>query len=157
MRPPPAYQEYPSDLLANEKYRLMSLEERGLFHTLRHYCWVNGSIPATIEEISELLGITRSHLDQLFTSRVKAFFQPSDREPDRLLSPELRDYKRELVERSLKKSLAGRLGGQKSAESRANQQATVEPAAQASPELRGGGPELKSGEQGWVDMSRAPF
>ncbi len=135
----------------------MSLEERGLFHTLRHYCWVNGSVPATIEGISELLGITRSHLDQVFSSRVEAFFHPSDTEPDRLLSPELRDYKRELVERSLKKSVAGRLGGQKSAESRASQQATVKPAAQASPDLSGGEPELKPGEQGRVHSSRVPF
>lgn len=157
MRPPPAYQEYPSDLLANEKYRLMSLEERGLFHTLRHYCWVNGSVPATIEEISELLGITRSHLDLVFSLRVKAFFHPSDAEQDRLVSPELRDYKRELVERSIKKSLAGRLGGQKSAESRASHQATVEHAAQASSESSRAEPELNSGEQGWDEGSRAPF
>jgi len=157
MRQPPAYQEYPSDLLANENYRLMSLEERGLFHTLRHYCWVNGSTPASVDELAELLGITCSHLDQVFSMRVKTFFHTCDVNMGRLVSPELRDYKRELVERSIKKSLAGKLGGQKSAEARTGQQATVERGAQASPESSRAEPELNSGEQGWGERGREPF
>ncbi|MDD2775937.1 MAG: hypothetical protein PHU06_08275 [Gallionella sp.] len=36
-REPPAYQEYAATMLANKNFRLMSLEERGLFFTMRKH------------------------------------------------------------------------------------------------------------------------
>lgn len=134
MRAPPAYQEYPSDLLANESYKLMQMEERGIFHTLRHLCWVNGSIPKDTQELSELLGLTASHVDMAFSPRVRQFFCPSPTEMDRLISPELFDYRQELQNRSLRKIAAGRLGGLKSAEIRALSQARLDASAQATGE-----------------------
>jgi hypothetical protein len=129
MRRPPAYQEYPSDLLANEHYKLMDLDERGLFHTLRHYCWVNESIPANESLLAELLNLTESYLDKTFSHRVRNFFCKSDTDPSRLISPELNDYKQGLIEKSRRRAEAGKIGGLKSVESRVRDRATLESAA----------------------------
>jgi hypothetical protein len=131
MRRPPAYQEYPSDLLANEHYKLMDLDERGLFHTLRHYCWVNESIPANESSLAELLNLTESYLDKTFSHRVRSFFCKHDTDPTRLISPELVDYKRGLIEKSLRRAESGKLGGLRSAETRVKDQAILQSAAQA--------------------------
>lgn len=135
MRPPPAYQEYPSDLLANEHYKLMEMDERGLFHSLRHYCWVNGSVPSDDAGLSELLGITVSYLDKTFSHRVRHFFRPSDSDSKRLICPELVDYKQELREKSDRKAMAGRVGGLRSAQVRAENQVRVQAVAQADAEM----------------------
>lgn len=134
MRRPPAYQEYPSDLLANENYKLMEMEERGLFHSLRHYCWVNESIPANESALAELLGLTESYLDKIFSRRVRSFFCKSEADPNRLISPELTDYKQGLIEKSSRKAEAGKLGGLRSAATRARDQATLQVSAQADAE-----------------------
>lgn len=136
MRRPPAYQEYPSDLLANENYKLMEMDERGLFHSLRHYCWVNESIPANESALADLLGLTESYFDKLFSHRVRSFFCKSEVDPNRLISPELADYRQELIAKSIRKAEAGKLGGLRSAATRMRDQATLQVSAQANAETR---------------------
>ena len=53
-RPPPAFQEYASDTLANIEFRLLSLPERGLRATMRLECWVNVYVPANPQELAKI-------------------------------------------------------------------------------------------------------
>lgn len=55
-RRPPAFQEYASDLMGDERIREMTLERRGLFQDMRRHCWVNGDIPREPERIARLIG-----------------------------------------------------------------------------------------------------
>jgi len=55
LRPAPAYQEYAADLLADQRYRLMTLAERGLWDTLRKECWVNNKVPSSLPVLAKLL------------------------------------------------------------------------------------------------------
>ena len=119
----PAYQEYAADLLANTHYRLMTLEEKGLFHLLRNECWVNDRIPANIDELSTYLGIDMAKIASALTPRIMAFFNLKD---GFLTSPELNDYRTYLAERSNKLSSAGAKGGKITQQKNRNNQATLE-------------------------------
>lgn len=52
----PAYQWYPSDAAIDENYRLLDDAERGNFHTLYDFAWMNDGIPQDIESVAALLG-----------------------------------------------------------------------------------------------------
>lgn len=104
----PAYQEYAADLLANRHYRLMSLAERGLWDMMRKECWVNKSVPADLEVLAKLLGLTQAEVKANFTDRVKSFFESDGLN---LCSPELDKYKQRTIERRIALSEGGRNGG----------------------------------------------
>jgi uncharacterized protein YdaU (DUF1376 family) len=88
-RRPPAYQEYGSDLLGLEAVRLMSLAERGIFATLRWYCWANDSIPAEPSQMARVLGLEVQDVIQALSERVLGFFAPLPNDQTRLHCPEL--------------------------------------------------------------------
>jgi hypothetical protein len=73
LRDAPAYQEYASDILADRRFRAMSLSERGLLLTLKCECWVNKSVPLKLEELSSYLGVNQSELQKLLTPRITSF------------------------------------------------------------------------------------
>ena len=124
-RPPPAYQEYASDLLANANYKMMSLQERGLLYTLRMECWVNSQLPRKIDDLAKYLGLGINELEKSLTSKVLSFFKLQD---DSLTCPELDDYKSKLIERQLKMSEGGKKGGQSTQHAHRKNKATLETA-----------------------------
>jgi len=63
MRDAPAFQEYAAAMLANSRYRLMSLAERGLLDTLRRECWVNRGMPAKPATLAKMLGFDSAEID----------------------------------------------------------------------------------------------
>lgn len=109
IRPPPAFQEYASDLLANLNYRSMNLAERGLTHTLRLELWVHDQLPAGIDELGKILRVPTDELAQIFSDRVGAFFEIS---AGRITCPELKAYKEKLERRRKKQAEGGSIGGQ---------------------------------------------
>jgi hypothetical protein len=109
-RPPPAFQEYASDNLANMQFRLMSLEERGLWATLRFECWVNKSIPANTQELSTLLNLNASLVERSLTNRVLSFFVFVG---NYMVCPELEKYREACEIRTQALSDGGRNGGRK--------------------------------------------
>jgi hypothetical protein len=113
IRPPPAYQEYASDLLANLQFRAMTLPERGLFCTLRLELWTNQTLPAELDELSRLLGIPKAEIQQALTSRVRSFFEISD---ESMRCPELDRYRAKLLQQRKKQSEGGAIGGKKTQE-----------------------------------------
>ena len=104
---PPAYQMYPSDVMATKEYRMMNLEERGLFLTLHLDTWVNDEVPFDTHDLALYLKIpyedverSRStYLDQFFTQNGE-YFQ----------CPEHEAYKEMLEERRQKQSKGGKKG-----------------------------------------------
>ena len=107
-RPAPAFQEYASDMLANSRYRTMSLAERGLMDTMRRECWVNGCIPKEENELAAYLGKPLDEVSNCLTIRVLSFFKEKN---DQLVCPELDAYRASLEDRSKKMSDGGKKGG----------------------------------------------
>lgn len=106
-RKAPAYQEYSASMLSNMKFRLMSLDERGLFYTMRLECWENKQLPSSIQELATYLGRDVEAIKKALTERVKSFFIESD---GLFTCPELDDYRQHLEERKAKQSLGGKFG-----------------------------------------------
>ena len=135
-RPPPAFQEYASDALANIQFRLATLAERGLIHTMRLECWVNKFIPSNPKEMSAMLNLQQTDLEANLTPRVKAFFQIHD---GYYFCKELDDYREMLKDRSTSQSNGGKKGGLKTQENnksiKANIEATLQANLQAKPKL----------------------
>lgn len=107
-RPAPAFQEYASDMLANSRFRTMSLAERGLMDTMRRECWVNGCIPKEQNELAAYLGKPLDEVSSCLTIRVLSFFKETN---DHLVCPELDAYRASLEDRSKKMSEGGKKGG----------------------------------------------
>ena len=109
MRPPPSYQEYASDLLANRHYMLMSLSEHGLFDVMRKQCWVNKSVPIDKEHMAKIIGCKVSEVEANLSPHVLHFFIEKDGE---YICPELDDYRYNLEERHRRISEGGKKGGE---------------------------------------------
>lgn len=108
LRPPPAYQEYASDLLADRNYRSMSLVERGLLHTLRLELWVVPTLPGNISDLADLLRIPVEEIEKSFTRRVGAFFEITEHA---ITCPELDRQKAKLERKRQRQSEGGAIGG----------------------------------------------
>lgn len=108
-RPPPAYQEYASSMLANYDFRALSLGARGLLYTLRLECWANRRLPSDPLTLSKALGI---EIDQVvkYTAELQAFFKVQD---GWLISPELENYRIHLDHRRERQSDGGKKGAAK--------------------------------------------
>ena len=109
-RPPPAFQEYASDTLANMNFRLLSLAERGLLSTMRLECWVNRFVPANPQNLAIILNLNAAEVEKAFTKRLLSFFSMKG---DTLFCQDLEDYREVLVNRRIAQSEGGRSGGKK--------------------------------------------
>ena len=108
-RPPPAFQMYSSDRLADRQFKMMSLGERGLLHTLELECWSNGSVPAEFRALARIMGLEEAEIKAALSERVLVRFTRSG---DDLISPELEAYRQKLDEHFRKKSEGGKKGMQ---------------------------------------------
>ncbi len=64
--PPPAFQFYPGDFLADEHVDSMTLAERGAYITLLCHAWRSGSIPCTPPQLARMLHISRGAMAKLW-------------------------------------------------------------------------------------------
>jgi hypothetical protein len=122
-RPLPAYLEYASDILASLNYRLMSLEERGLWDTMRKECWVNDRLPSNPHELAKILNIESATLQHALTKRVKSFFIEED---GSFISPELEGYRDGVLQRRELMSKGGAKGGKATQHSNREAKASLE-------------------------------
>lgn len=105
-REAPAYQEYAAAVMAQLAYRTMTLQERGLFYSIRLECWVNGKLPEAPTLLAKVLGFSeREIIDTL--PAVMPFFSVCE---GFIICPELEDYRKHLLEQKEKKRNGGRLG-----------------------------------------------
>lgn len=109
-RPPPAYQEYAADLLSSRHFKRMSLEERGLYLTMKLECWVNGSCTANLSDLALDLNLDIQQLTNCLTELVKSFFMVF---PDKFVMKELEDYRLYLATRRAQQSEGGKRGAEK--------------------------------------------
>ena len=108
LRPPPAFQEYASDILSNIKFRRLSLPERGLWQTMRLECWVNKSLPANPEDLAILLNIRVEDVHKSLTPAVLDLFECVN---GQLSCRELEELRANMNASRDAKSEGGRRGG----------------------------------------------
>lgn len=109
-RPPPAYQEYATDILASRSYRMMSLSEKGLWDQMRKECWANGSIPSQPSELAKYLGLPLTDVEAALTKNVRSWFEDDG---ETIVSPELEAYRVKLEESRRNMAAGGAKGGRR--------------------------------------------
>ena len=109
LRPPPAFQEYATDTLANRQFRLLSLPERGLRATMRMECWANGMIPCSAEELALFLNLNPADVQRNLTDGVLSYFEEKN---GNLSCPELEEQRERLMAQRAAQIKGGKKGGQ---------------------------------------------
>jgi hypothetical protein len=110
MPQPPAYQEYPADILNDVNFIQMSMAERGLLWTMRMLCWKNICLPADNTTLAKVLMIPEEILDSIIHPRVQDFFKVDLNDPTKVICPSLEDYRFEILKRRERRSKAGKAG-----------------------------------------------
>lgn len=105
-RRPPAYQEYPAEILARIEFRAMTLTERGLLYTLRLECWVNHALPADPVTLAKILGLDRAEVEGALPA-IMEFFAI---ENGKIVCPELENYREHIKEIRERQSAGGKKG-----------------------------------------------
>ncbi len=105
-RKPPAYQEYAATILTSLPFRKMTLQDRGLFYTMRLECWENVRLPDTHNELAKVLGLPVGEIAESL-SAVMPFFDLQD---GFIICPELEDYRTHLADQKKRQSQGGKLG-----------------------------------------------
>lgn len=70
----PAFQFYPKDFLSDERVRLMSHTERGIYITLLCLCWLERSLPAAPEHLAKLVEVPVPRFRRLWEGSLSACF-----------------------------------------------------------------------------------
>jgi uncharacterized protein YdaU (DUF1376 family) len=70
----PAFQFYPKDFLTDERVRLMSHQERGIYITLLCMCWQEGSLPASVDDLARLVGMPLRQFKRLWAGSLGQCF-----------------------------------------------------------------------------------
>ena len=109
----PYFQLFAANFLAKREYKLMGIDERGLFISIYMECWVNRSVPADPEELAKYLGFTCDQIKNGLTKRVMSFLIKAD---GNLIAPELEGYREDFYERRKKQSAGGKDGARKKKE-----------------------------------------
>ena len=106
--PPPAYQTYAANILANFSFRQATLAQRGLANTIELECWVNGKIPFDVEKLAKVLGYAPSEIKSALSEAIRiGEFVVND---GFISSPRLDNYKVHLAERREKQVSGGKKG-----------------------------------------------
>jgi len=119
----PAYLEYASDILANTRYRLMSISEKGLWDLMRKECWVNYSLPSDHTALAKILNMSSEELQFCLTERVLYFFIIED---GQIFSPELENYRASILLRRELQAKGGSKGGLKTQKTIRNAKGNLE-------------------------------
>lgn len=105
-RPAPAYQEYAASVLADMRYRLLSLVERGLYDTLKRELWVNRYMPRDAVKLSRVLGLPAEDV----VAALPAVMQFYEEVGDFIICPEHELYRACLAERRSRQVAGGEAG-----------------------------------------------
>jgi uncharacterized protein YdaU (DUF1376 family) len=88
-RPPPSFQEYAAAMLANIRFRMMTLAERGLLSTMRYECWENHGLPADPSVLARVIGQPEDEVRAALPA-VMSFFESRN---GLLICTELENYR----------------------------------------------------------------
>lgn len=90
----PYFRFYPADADTDEFYSSLTDQQLGFFHRCLNRAWLNGGLPADLNQLAATLRCMRQYLDKLWPV-VGAAFQPNPENPARLIN------RRQEEERSL--------------------------------------------------------
>lgn len=114
----PAFQFYPKDYMSDANVLRMTYEERGVYDWLMCSAWLEGWIPADVNELARLCQLTPRKMRKMW-ERIGPCFEPNGH-PDRLVHPRLEAERKKQEDNRAKKQEAGRKGGIAKAEGLAN-------------------------------------
>lgn len=109
-KPVPYFPLYAANFIASKPYRLMTLQERGLWITLYMEFWVNGPLPSDLKELSKLLGFEVNEVKNALSRLQFSFVEQVNGE---LVCKELEEYRTQFNEKREKQRLGGIVGAQK--------------------------------------------
>lgn len=102
----PAFQFYPKEFLTDGNVAGMSLQERGAYITLLCLCWQEGSLPANLDRLANMVGTPkRSFLH--FWPAVERCFKTQG---DRLIHPRLELEREKQASHRQRQSEKGKAG-----------------------------------------------
>ena len=103
----PYFPYYASNIIADKRYRLMSMQERAVWISIYTECWPNGAVPADPESLAKYLGYPVEQVEAGLTERVLSFFKEVKGE---LISQQLEEYWGKVSKRRDKQSEGGKKG-----------------------------------------------
>lgn len=103
----PYFPCYAENIMAKAEYRMMNLDERGLWASMYFECWPNDTVPSDTAELAKLLGMLEELVRKALTPRVLYFFIEED---GRLYCPELRHQRETYYNKRRLQSEGGRKG-----------------------------------------------
>jgi len=103
----PAFQFYPEAYLSDANTIVMTAEQDGHYLRLLCLCWLEGSIPANIEDLKPLLKITSTNIEQALKGVLRCF-HPDPDDPSRLRHKRLDKERLKQKNRSRQCSKAGK-------------------------------------------------
>lgn len=113
MKMPPAFQFYASDYLSSSKVQRMTLEAEGAFIRLLAYEWMDGFIPADVDQLSRLCKCSVRKMASLWEDYLRCCFEPAASDPDKLINSRLEDVRRKQLDHIKERSEAGSKGAAK--------------------------------------------
>lgn len=105
----PAFQLYAADLLADHRFRLMTMAERGLLLTMLCELWVNASLPALPASLARLLGVNVAGVEAALPAVMPFFEQTSLNGEMAIVSPQLEAYRSEVLTLREARSKGGKM------------------------------------------------
>ena len=107
LRDQPYFPLYCANLIADHRYRLMNLNERGLFLTMLLECWHNGDVPVDPSNLSKFLGYQPIDIESALSTNVLSFFE---KKSTSLKNKEVEIEKAKILQRRMKQSIGGKDG-----------------------------------------------
>ncbi|PPD56795.1 MAG: hypothetical protein CTY10_02440 [Methylotenera sp.] len=154
----PAFAFYASDMMADKRYRVMSLAQRGLLLSLYAECWVNGSVSSIPSELSKIVGYKVDEIEQCLTKDFKSYFIENENE---FTSPAMDKYRDSILADRAKRASNGKKGGEKTQqkirEKLNNLDSSSASSAAKAPRIEKNGIELKRQEQSVDSDVTDPF
>jgi hypothetical protein len=118
MKPVPYFPLFAANILASKPFKMMTIEERGLWITIQMECWVNGSVPSDLKDLAKYLGVGHDEVQRAFTQKQYSFIQKVGSE---LKSPDLEVQRKEYMDRREKQRIGGIQGAEKKRQKQAKE------------------------------------
>ena len=131
MKPVPYFPLFAANILASKPFKMMTIEERGLWITIQMECWVNGSVPSDLKDLAKYLGVGHDEVQRAFTQKQHSFLQKVGGE---IKSPDLEVQRKEFMDRREKQRIGGIQGAEKKRQKQAKEVQAIQGQPQGIPE-----------------------
>jgi len=131
MKPVPYFPLFAANILASKPFKMMTIEERGLWITIQMECWVNGSVPSDLKDLAKYLGVGHDEVQRAFTQKQHSFLQKVGGE---IKSPDLEVQRKEFMDRREKQRIGGIQGAEKKRQKQAKEVLAMQGQPQGIPE-----------------------